>query len=595
MQNVRSGVNRKPHCEKRQNNKEEVMKKTKRKIGIVYKLIGMSVLPVMVLGIILTAYGEQALKKSMKSEINNGLKSAAVAIEGAYDAAGTGDFTLLESGNVIKGTFLVNNNYNLVDNLRDNSEMEAGVFYGDTQIVTSLTDDKGERLADVTVSDEVRTKVLSEGTEYFSENVQLGNNTYFGYYMPIRNEDGTVAGMIFTGKESTSVKKVLEQETTKMILISVLLIAVAAVFTGIMAISIVKVLKLTMKSLGKVAEGNLAEQDVKPVKRRDEIGDMLTGINHLRTSLRDVIGSIRQSSDILNHSADGLEDTAFSTSETSRDVGIAVGELSKGAMSQAEETEAAMNHIDQMGSRIEEMVADIQLLTKEAEDMERTSSQVQTIVTELSAFTQKTTQAVEMIAAQTQTTNLSAQEIQKAVEIIQSIAEETNLLSLNASIEAARAGEQGKGFAVVAGQIQKLADQSNNSAKQIESVIAVLLEDSQKTVNTMDEMVEIVNGQQEKLQETEKGFIKVNEGIQESLDKIEGIRSKSEVIDVSRKQIMEVISNLSAISEENASVAAETAQAANNLNKVVQDTSDEAVALKKLVKDLEEQIGSFEM
>lgn len=94
------------------------MKKTKRKVGIVYKLIGMSVLPVMVLGIILTVYGENALKKSMKSEINNGLKSAAVAIEGAYDAAGNGDFTQLESGNIIKGSFLVNNNYSLVDKLK---------------------------------------------------------------------------------------------------------------------------------------------------------------------------------------------------------------------------------------------------------------------------------------------------------------------------------------------------------------------------------------------------------------------------------------------------------------------------------------------
>lgn len=496
---------------------------------------------------------------------------------------------------MIKGTFLVNNNYNLVDNLQKNSEMEAGVFYGEEQIVTSLQNKKGERLLDVNVSDEVKKKVLKEGKEYFSENVQLGNNTYFGYYMPIKNEDGTVAGMIFTGKESDSVKKVLEQETTKMIIISIVLIAVAAVLTGIMAISIVKVLKTTVKSLGKVAKGNLVEQEAKPVKRKDEIGDMLVGINHLRTSLRDVIGSIQQSSDTLNHSANGLENTAFSTSQTSREVGIAVEELSKGAMSQAEETEAAMNHIDQMGSKIEEMVSEIQLLTEEAEDMERTSSQVHTIVIELSQFTQKTTQVVEMISAQTQTTNMSAQEIQKAVEIIQSIAEETNLLSLNASIEAARAGEHGKGFAVVADQIQKLADQSNNSAKQIESVIGTLLEDSQKTVNTMDEMVEIVNGQQEKLQETENGFKKVNEGIHESLDKIEGIRTKSEVIDESRKQIMEVISNLSAISEENASVASETAQAANNLNKVVQDTSEEAIALKKLVKNLEEQIDSFEM
>ena len=573
------------------------MKKTKRKVGIVYKLIGMSVLPVMVLGIILTVYGENALKKSMKSEINNGLKSAAVAIEGAYDAAGNGDFTQLESGNIIKGSFLVNNNYSLVDKLKKNSDMEASFFFGEQQIVTSLQNKKGERMLDITVSEEVKKTVLEKGQEYFSESVQIGDNTYYGYYMPVKSEDGSTVGMIFTGKESSSVKKVLAGETTKMIIISVLLIGVAAIFTGVMAISIVKVLKQTVKSLGKVAEGKLMEQEKekKPVHRNDEIGDMLLGINQLRTSLRDVIGSIQESSDTLNHSADGLEDTALSTSQTSKEVGIAVEELSKGAMSQAEETEAAMNHIEQMGNLIEEMVDEIQLLSENSETMESTSGRVHDVILELNEFTQKTTNVVEIISAQTQTTNMSAQEIQKAVEVIQSIAEETNLLSLNASIEAARAGEHGKGFAVVADQIQKLAEQSNSSAKQIESIIATLLEDSQKTVNTMGEVVDVVNSQKDKLKETEDGFQEVNTGIKESLGKIEGIRNKSKIIDDSRKQIMEVISNLSAISEENASVAAETAQAANNLNKVVQDTSQEAASLKKLVKNLEEQIDSFEM
>ncbi len=573
------------------------MKKTKRKIGIVYKLIGMSVLPVMVLGIILTVYGENALKKSMKSEINNGLKSAAVAIEGAYDAAGSGDFTQLQSGNVIKGTFLVNNNYSLVDKLKKHSDMEASFFFGEQQIVTSLQNKKGERMLDITVGEEVKKKVLEKGQEYFSESVQIGGKIYFGYYMPVKSEDETVVGMIFTGKESSSVKKVLTQETTQMIIISILLIGVAAIFTGVMAISIVKVLKQTVKSLGKVADGKLMEQDKekKPIHRNDEIGDMLLGINRLRTSLREVIGSIQKSSDTLNHSADGLEDTAISTSQTSKEVGIAVEELSKGAMSQAEETEAAMNHIEQMGNLIEEMVSEIQLLSEKSETMENTSCRVHDVILELNQFTQKTTDVIEMISAQTQTTNMSAQEIQKAVEIIQSIAEETNLLSLNASIEAARAGEHGKGFAVVADQIQKLAEQSNGSAKQIESVIATLLEDSQKTVNTMGEVVNIVNSQKDKLKETEDGFQEVNTGIRESLNRIEGIRNRSEVIDDSRKQIMEVISNLSAISEENASVASETAQAANNLNKVVQDTSKEAASLKKLVRNLEEQIDSFEM
>lgn len=98
------------------------MKKNKKmRIGIVAKLIGMSALPVIILGIVLTVYGQYALNDSLKNEIYEGLKSAAVAVQGAYDAAGEGDYVQLESGNVLKGTFLVNNNYNLVDKMKNDS------------------------------------------------------------------------------------------------------------------------------------------------------------------------------------------------------------------------------------------------------------------------------------------------------------------------------------------------------------------------------------------------------------------------------------------------------------------------------------------
>lgn len=104
--------------------------------------------------------------------------------------------------------------------------------------------------------------------------------------------------------------------------------------------------------------------------------------------------------------------------------------------------------------------------------------------------------------------------IRAAVDLITSIAEETNLLSLNASIEAARAGEQGRGFAVVAGQIQKLAEQSNESAGSIADIIGELLKDSENSVHIMEEVQEIMNEQQEKLQATRRQFMEVGDGIE---------------------------------------------------------------------------------
>lgn len=569
----------------------------KKKMSIVVKLIGMSVLPVLVLGIILSVYGERALQSNLKKEINNGLKSIAIAIDGSYDAAGEGDFTMLESGNVIKGMTVVSGSYDLYDKIKKNSQTDAALYYNDQLVVTSLTDAKGNHLTDLPLSDEVKTQVLKKGKNYFSQNLTINGTKYFGYYMPVKNEDGSIGGMIFAGKDAHSVKKQIQEEGLKMIGISIFLIILAAIVTGIMAMAIARALKQTMKMLEKVSQGDLRKEEEKypmaAAKRTDEIGRMVSEIAGLRESLQTMIGNIHTTSQHLTASAAGMEESAKTTENTSQDMGTAVREISNGAMSQAEDTSNAMENMEKMGELISHMVTDISTLAEQSGKIEDTSQNVNSIIQELSVYTTKTSAVIDEISKQTEVTNSSAHEIQAAVEIIQSIAEETNLLSLNASIEAARAGENGKGFAVVAAQIQKLAEQSNQSAQQIEKVIATLLADSEKSVETMHEVVEIVGSQDEKLKETEQGFVDVNTQIQQSKDRIEEIRQKSQVIDDSRKDIMEVITNLSAISEENASVAEQTATSGENLNHVVEHMTKEAVTLKELAQQLEEQMESF--
>ena len=343
-----------------------------------------------------------------------------------------------------------------------------------------------------------------------------------------------------------------------------------------------------------MADGNLSEvHDEKGSRRRDEIGAMLCGIAKLRISLRDMIGSVQHSIGVLTQSADELERSAALTSSESDKVGRAISEISGGAASQAEETETAMADIENMGRIISQMTGDISAMTQITSEMGRVGEDADRILGELSEFTKKTTEAVDAIAQQIQATNDSAQQIQKAVEMITSIADETNLLSLNASIEAARAGEQGRGFAIVATQIQKLAEQSSNSAQQIEQIIRVLLNDAQMTVQTMDQVVEIVASQEQKLGQTGECFETVSRGIRDSLGKMEHIEEQSKVLDEARGQMVQMITSLSAISEENAAASEETASSTAQLNERVKQITSEAVVLNELAVDLEKQIGIF--
>lgn len=566
------------------------------KTGIVAKLVVMSVLPVIMLGIILTISGQGNLKKGIKNEIYEGLKTAALAVQGAYDAAGNGDFTMLESGNVIKGMFVVSRNYSLADKLSSESGTEVSLYYGNKLIVTSLTDETGERMTDEAISSDIEETVLKQGKEYFSEDVVLGNRHYYGYYMPVLNEDSSVAGMIFTGKDSVTVNAALTSDAVRMVALSVAVILAALVFTVIMSLSIARALKHMMKMFGRVADGDLEERsDEKIIHRNDEIGGMMQGIIKLRKSLSDIISSIQNSAKILIGSADELERAAELTSTDSDNLDIAISEISSGAASQAKETEEAMEDTNSMGEIIRQIVEDISDMAQSASDMGNAGNKASSILSELSVYTEKTTEAVDTIAQQINMTNTSAQEIQKAVEIITSIADETNLLSLNASIEAARAGEQGRGFAVVASQIQKLAEQSAGSAQQITDIVGNLLHDTKTTTDTMENVLDIVDNQKEKLLQTDAQFETVNSGIQDSLFKIEQIRDKSKVLDKSRSQMANMIMSLSAISEENASASEETASSTAKLNERVKQITQEVAVLKKLAADLEQQIQIFKV
>ncbi len=566
------------------------------KIGIAAKLIGMSVLPVVLLGVILTAYGQVNLKKSLKNEIHGGLKSVALAVQGAYDAAGNGDFIMLESGNVIKGMFVVSGNYSLADKLSKDSGIDISLYYGNKMVVTSLTDGNKNRLTEGTVSKEVKETVLNGGKEFFAEDVQIGSDHYYSYYMPLFSEDGSVDGMIFAGKKSQQVEKTLAADAVKMIMLSAVVILAAFLLTVAMSVSIARALKRTMSQFGKVADGNLSEQGTEDIgKRCDEIGAMLHGVEKLRGSLRGMIGSIRHSSGVLLESADELERAAALTSEDSDKVGRAISDVSAGAAAQAKETEEAMADVENMGGIIGEMTENISAVAQITCEVGQAGNEVNSILAELLKYTEKTTNAVDIIARQIQTTNDSAQEIQKAVEMITSIAEETNLLSLNASIEAARAGEQGRGFAIVATQIQKLAEQSSTSAQQIKQIIQVLLDDAGATVDKMEQVVGIVGNQKEKLMETGGRFETVNSGIQKMVEKMDGIRKLSGILDNSRNHMVNMIASLSAISEENAAASEETAASTEQLNERVKQITEEAAILKKLAAELERQIGIFQM
>ena len=270
-------------------------------------------------------------------------------------------------------------------------------------------------------------------------------------------------------------------------------------------------------------------------------------------------------------------------------------EITKGSATQADETGVAKHNVDRIGEQITYITDEVDSLTRHAEQMSDAEKASEVIIGELNASNEEASTSVTKIAEQINTLNDSIASIQSAITMIQNIADETDLLSLNASIEAARAGDAGRGFAVVAQQISKLAEQSNTTAEEVEKIIAEIISESNRMVEVMEEVKVKMDQQQQKLDETMEKSNAVAVGVSNSLDNIENIRGKVSVLSDSGDAIQDVVHNLASISEQNEASTTSTMNSAQGMSDTMNSLEVSSENLRQLAGKLDEALAIFKM
>lgn len=367
----------------------------------------------------------------------------------------------------------------------------------------------------------------------------------------------------------------------------------------IVALKLVKPIERTTREASRLAELDFTSMETKKGllnrDRKDETGVMNRAILSLQQELSHVTANINEQCDKLYAAAGSMAQSVHETVNTVEQVEKAVGEIAEGATSQAAETQTATEQIIAMGNMIEETDAEVEELRANARKMQSAGEQATEIIGALSEVNQQTKDAIAVIAKQTDVTNESALKIKTAVDIITDIAEETNLLSLNASIEAARAGEQGRGFAVVAGQIQKLAEQSNESAQQITSIIELLIQETQRSVQTMTDVKTVIDKQDENVNQTEEAFGDVKDGITQSIEGIQVIARRVKELDEARVKVVDVVQNLTAIAEENAASTEQTSASATEMSAIMESIDSNVKDLNEVANLLRDSMSKFKI
>ena len=379
-------------------------------------------------------------------------------------------------------------------------------------------------------------------------------------------------------------KHYIQEEFSQMLMVysvaAVLMLFAALAVSALSGLRITKGIKLVEGHLRQSAMGDLSFT-VSPalLRRSDEIGEMARSLDNVRQSLASMLVS-----------------TKFEyISESIRNTNQAIEDLAQGATNQANETETVNEKIVELGGVIEVEKNGVDKLEEAVSAMIGHSSGASESIHELDRITKVTIEAIEMVSEQTNKNNDSAANINKAIEIIKGLANQTNLLSLNASIEAARAGDAGKGFAVVAEEIRNLSEESSGNAKEIEGIVKELIHNVESSVSKMDEVTQNVQKQQKCLEETRTAFMNLSKEVAMVEEVTKEIGGQTEILGSLKQIVTDSVNSLASVVQENAASTEETSASMALLSQTIGECTADTQGLVELSHRQNEEAGKFRL
>lgn len=572
--------------------------------------------------ILMSALGVHFLKKSMQEstkeyenakdegyrmEIKSEVQSAIAVVQGYYDQYKSGDLSEKEAQEMAKEA---------VRTMRYRDDASGYMWIDDTDYILVmhpiLAEQEGDDRYDLT--DQNGVKIIQNIMK--SADAGGGYNEFY-----FTKADGvTVAPkvaysekfepwnwVITTGNYVDDMNAEMEQteanmnkEFTTMITVFVIsgvaILVIATMVAFAFGKRMTSGIKKVEENLKKTANGNLSFQiEPKLLQRTDEIGSIARSVNGVKESLAGMIGSVTTTGDKLMDSSERFSQKFGNITESIKNTNTAIEELAQGATSQAAETEIVNNKISELGEVIGVEKQDVGRLGESVSAMMKYSAGASESIQTLYKITEVTTNAIEIVYDQTNKNNESAANINKAVEIIKELAEQTNLLSLNASIEAARAGEAGKGFAVVAEEIRNLAEESSNSAAEIEGIVKDLTENIEISVSKMQEVSNNVQEQGSRLEETKEAFSHLYQEIQIVENAAKEIGGQTEILDSLKQVVADAVNGLASVVQENAASTEETSASMQLLADAIEECTKDTQMLVEMSQQQNQETSKFQL
>ncbi len=375
------------------------------------------------------------------------------------------------------------------------------------------------------------------------------------------------------------------------LIIMAIAIIAALVACFLISVSFGKAVKSSIKSLVQVTKGDLTASF--DTKRRDEFGIIARSNEKMLEGIRGLIKEMQVIGTDVNVSSASVYSHIEALTAATKDISHAIKEIESGVTTQAVDAEQCLISMSNLSERINLVYDNTHEIERIADVTKNITGEGIEIMDKLNQTSKATTDITNEIIQSIEDLEIQSQSIGSIISVMNSIASQTNLLSLNASIEAARAGEAGRGFAVVANEIRSLADQSMTSSKKIESIIEIIQEKTQNTVSSARQAESIIETQNEALRQSIEAFQNISRHVENLVQNLNRITDGIRDIESSKTDTLDAIQNISAVSQESASASEEVGATIDNMVDATAKLREIAAELKRNSENMEKAISVF--
>ncbi len=342
----------------------------------------------------------------------------------------------------------------------------------------------------------------------------------------------------------------------------------------------------------EVAEGNLTINKVK-ITSKDEIGQLSQAFNLMTENLAQLVKHVASASEQVASSSQELTAGAEQSAQASNEVAAAITDVAQGTERQISAVSEVSAVVEQMSAGMEQVLMNTGHVVSSTESTAKAAADGQESIKKTIDQMSHIQQVVKHSAGLVEHLGERSKEIGQIVEAISGIAAQTNLLALNAAIEAARAGEQGRGFAVVAEEVRKLAEQSQEAAKEISGLITEIQSDTGKAVESMKDGTQEVETGAKVVQQAGVAFDKISEHIQEVTEQVHQISNEIEQISRGNERIVHSVHEVEQISQAIADQTQSVSASTEEQSASVEEIASSSQVLASMAEELEASLGKF--